>query len=194
MSLAYRTIGIKGNRIGCGKDTVTQLIISEMRKRGIILQHKKFATPIRDVLKVLTNFDQSFTETTEGKSVQIAKAGKTIGKLLQDIGSAMKHVIHDEVWIDAVYTGINDDDLVIFSDVRFPKELESVINRDGIIIEVRRSNQPELDNLAGRSSLHESETALKGCDVDIIINNDASIEELQASVSRIIDMFLLNKP
>lgn len=190
-SLNFNTIGVKGNRIGCGKDTVTLMIIRALEKANVMIQHKKFATPIREIVSVLTGIPTSVTETTEGKAMFIPKAGKTIGKLLQDIGTAMKQVVHDEVWIDAAFVGINDN--VIFSDVRFPKELQVVKERNGIIIEVRREGGPEINPLAGRSSLHESETALRGYEVDFVIENNGTVEELEAKVNKFVEQVLLKK-
>lgn len=189
-SLKFSTIGVKGNRIGCGKDTVTLMIMRALEKAGVVIRHKKFATPIREIVSILTGVPTSVTETTEGKAIFIPKAGKTIGKLLQDIGSAMKQAGHDEVWIDAAFVGI-DKDNVIFSDVRFPKELQVVKERNGIVIEVRREGGPEINPLAGRSSLHESETALRGCEVDFVIENNGTVEELEEKVNAFVEQILL---
>lgn len=190
-TLAFDTIGIKGNRIGCGKDTATEMIIECLRQKGISITHKKFATPIREITSIITGLPRQLTETTEGKAIFLPKAGKTVGKLLQEIGSAVKQIVHDEVWIDAVFVGVENNQYLIFSDVRFPKELQSVKKRNGIIIEIERDGEPDLNPLAGRSSLHESETALRDCKIDYTIKNNGTVDELREKIETLVNNVLI---
>lgn len=166
------------------------MIIEELAARNMQITHKKFATPIRDVVSTLTGLPISLTESTEGKAVFIEKAGKTVGKILQDVGSALKKVVHDEVWIDAAMCNVRPDENLIFSDVRFPKELETVKKRNGVVIEVRRCGSVEMNPLAGRSTLHESETALKDCEVDYVIENNGTVDDLRAQVRILLEKLL----
>lgn len=188
----YDIIGIRGSGIGCGKDTVTRLLMDELATHGYVYEHRKFADPIRDVIAILTGYDRAYTERTEGKATFIRKAGKTVGKLLQDVGSAMKQIVHDEVWVDAALVD-SDRSHLIFSDVRFPKELQAIKERGGTIIEVRRSKVVSDQVIAGRSVLHESETALNGIPSDIIIDNNGTIDDLCMQVSTVVDRLLRAK-
>jgi len=78
------------------------------------------------------------------------------------------------------------------TDMRFPNEMEAVVNRNGITIRVNRTpfrttetelgklsvvNQPEVDKLLGIQE-HPSEAALDDAEFDYTINNSGTLEDL----------------
>lgn len=113
-------------------------------------------------------------------SVKLIKL--TPRKILQLLGTeAGRQVIHPNIWVNSLMADYLEtrDDWVI-TDMRFPNELESVKNKNGITIRV---NRLETDYLAGT---HLSETALDDYEFDYIINNDGTLEDLIIKVKAIL--------
>ncbi len=115
----------------------------------------------------------------------------TVRELLQRVGTeAMRENIHNNVWINALFSeykpidrrsfGDPDDSNVIdpswiITDVRFPNEAKAIKDRGGLLIRVNRGNLTP--------SNHISETALDDYnDWDCVIYNNGSIADLVEAV------------
>jgi hypothetical protein len=106
---------------------------------------------------------------------------------------------HDDIWIASLENKMRKTtDNIVISDVRFPNEIKAIHNAGGKVIRVRRGPEPEWYDAAEsfnkgpvRNStwslskrkldsikIHASETAWVGGDIDIIIENNGTIDEL----------------
>ena len=70
----------------------------------------------------------------------------------------------------------------IITDVRYPNELQAIVDRGGITIKVER---PEVDKIL-HSQQHISETSLDNSTFDYVINNNSSVEDLVEKVKQIL--------
>ena len=123
----------------------------------------------------------------------------SVRELLQKIGTeAMRDGLHENVWVNALFAdykeeptnvlkseGYHLEDAYpnwIITDMRFPNEMEAVVEKGGITIRVVR-NQIRTGNLILE---HPSETALDGHTMHYEIINDGTIEDLIEKVKEIL--------
>ena len=113
---------------------------------------------------------------------------------------------HDDIWIASLENKLrtSKDDIVI-SDVRFSNEIKAIHNAGGKVVRIRRGPEPEWYQDAvnynlgpqtigwaiGKSSLekhkiHASEYSWVGGDIDIVIENDGSIDDLYQQIHNIL--------
>ncbi len=122
----------------------------------------------------------------------------TYRDFLQKLGTeAIRNVIHEDAWVNALFADYNKLDTFkggcsrtyddakytepdwIITDVRFPNEFKAVKDRRGINIRVTT-------NRAGILSKHISETALDHHKFDYVIDNSGSIPDLIDKVREIL--------
>jgi len=206
-------IGIVG-LMGVGKNTVAQYIVD---KYGF--QQDSFAKPLKDCLSAVFGWDRNMLEgvTEEDRKqreiVDIWWAEK-LG--IPDLSPrwAMQHWgtdlvrkrFHTDLWARSLENRLmkNIDKNVIISDCRFPNELESITNLNGVVINVTKGT-PEWMEYAiiynkgpernprwytakeklDKFKIHESEIALSGVKADYIIENTGTLEELYHRVDSI---------
>jgi hypothetical protein len=110
-----------------------------------------------------------------------------------------RHGFHDDIWIASVENKIRKTkDNIVISDVRFPNEIKAIHNAGGSVVRIKRGEDPEWYDAAvsvnagpnGNTTwsisksrleqlkIHASETAWVGGDIDHIISNDTTIDEL----------------
>lgn len=114
---------------------------------------------------------------------------------------------HDDIWIASLENKIRKtSDNVVISDVRFPNEIAAIRNAGGKVIRIKRGPEPEwyneavLYNKGPNSSvlwamtkerflkynIHASETAWIGCELDLVIDNDSTIDSLYQSIGQLL--------
>lgn len=132
----------------------------------------------------------------------------SVREFLQKLGTeAMRDGLHTNVWVNALFAdykpkpnkavaeflaaeglpqsmnaGETEIPNWIITDMRFPNEMEAVIDKDGITIRVVR-NQIRTGNLILE---HPSETALDGHTMHYEIINDGTIEDLVEKVREVL--------
>jgi hypothetical protein len=122
----------------------------------------------------------------------------SVREFLQKLGTeAMRDGLHENVWVNALFSDyvpvvkewdeFGNDTLVEYpfwciTDMRFPNELEAVVERKGITIRVTRPVKKNKNT----PRLHPSETALDNAKFDYEIINDAGIPELIEKVREIL--------
>lgn len=79
-------------------------------------------------------------------------------------------------WIDALFANLGDGHFVV-TDVRFPNEASSILDRRGHVIKITR---PGFDT--GAFNDHPSESEVDNCPFDWLVVNDGSIEDLREKV------------
>lgn len=124
----------------------------------------------------------------------------TIRMFLQKLGTeAMRDGLHTNVWVNALFADYKEEFISkgiggfhdprpsyksigfpnwIITDMRFPNEMEAVVEKNGITIRVNRPGISLLD--------HPSETSLDTAEFDYTIVNDSTIEDLVIKVREIL--------
>lgn len=123
---------------------------------------------------------------------------------LQLIGTdVLRAHFHDNIWIDSLeyrFRCHSENARVVISDARFRNEVDLIKKMNGKVIWVQRGELPEWwetatlahENAISRKimktkykDVHESEWNWAGYDVDYVIKNDGSIEDLAKKVAEI---------
>jgi hypothetical protein len=110
---------------------------------------------------------------------------------------------HDDIWIASVENKMRKTtDNIVISDVRFPNEIKAIHNAGGKVIRVKRGPEPDwydaavsmnkgqVGNMTWALSkhkienlgIHASETAWVGGDIDLVIENNGTIDELYEAI------------
>ena len=113
---------------------------------------------------------------------------------------------HDDIWIASLENKLrNSKDDIVISDCRFPNEIKSIKDAGGIVVRVVRGDEPEwyqdaVDMNAGdrcmtymtakvrmqKLGIHASETAWVGTKFDLILDNNATIDDLYLQVKSLV--------
>ena len=105
--------------------------------------------------------------------------------LLQLIGTNLfREQLHPNTWVNASFANYLNN-AWIFTDVRFPNELEAIKKRNGITIRINRGLVERTGKMIQEPE-HISETALDNAKFDYVIENDGTIEELIEQVKKIL--------
>lgn len=157
----YADVGLIG-LAGSGKDTIADIICDALRYNRV-----SFALSLKELCKSM------------GWDGQKDHKGR---KLLQDVGMSFREY-SDDIWVNKTASTLTDNMSYVFTDVRFANEAEYIRKvRNGTIIRVIR---PSLElNVAHQ---HISETGQKLIEVDHIIINDGSIDDLKEKILNILN-------
>lgn len=113
---------------------------------------------------------------------------------------------HDDIWIASVENKMRKTtDNIVISDVRFPNEIKAIHNAGGLVVRIKRGPEPEwyqdaANMNAGRSNMswlmsktrmeqlgiHASETAWVGGEIDHVVSNDGSIDDLFTQIRNLL--------
>jgi hypothetical protein len=113
---------------------------------------------------------------------------------------------HDDIWIASLENKLRTSkDNIVISDVRFPNEIKAIHNAGGKVIRVKRGPEPEwyehavnfnagphrLGWAIGKDALdkakvHASEYSWVGGDIDIVIENNGTIDDLYKQIHNIL--------
>lgn len=114
------------------------------------------------------------------------------GKLMQFLGLHMRETHGDNFWIDRLNEHLkacNNVNIVV-TDLRFPNELEYCKKNNFYIIRVKRYEDLRKESMVGRSSIHESETALDKTsdeEFDYVLENNGTLEELKLKLTGVLN-------
>jgi hypothetical protein len=117
-----------------------------------------------------------------------------------------RRAFHDDIWIASLENKLrNSKDDVVISDCRFPNEIKSIKAAGGIVVRVVRGPEPDwyndaVDMNAGdrcitymtakvrmqKLGIHASETAWVGTKFDLVLDNNATIDDLFAQVKSLV--------
>lgn len=167
---------------------------------------KKFAGKLKTIASLLTGIpvekfeDQEFKKSYLGAEWGTVESNPlnavpvfeniefnhlmSIREFLQKLGTeAMRDGLHTNVWVNALMCDYRGPKLSeynpsnwIITDVRFPNELEAIVERKGITIRVHRDIHDGKARIS--KNPHVSETAIDNAKFDYEIINDGSIEDL----------------
>lgn len=113
---------------------------------------------------------------------------------------------HDDIWIASLENKMRKTkDNIVISDVRFPNEIKAIHNAGGIVVRIKRGADPEwfqdaVNMNAGKSNMswlisktrmeklgiHASETSWVGGDIDFVIENDSTVDELFSKIEDLV--------
>lgn len=172
-------IGISG-KIGSGKSTLATELEKLLKAKNFKVVQRNFADELKQYVAKRFNFDIYLCYSQQGKNKTVF-GGKTVGQLLQDVGTAEREVDED-FWIKAVDSFIakktrraieeklESHMVFIISDVRFENEA----NWLGDQFIVRLEGDPgQVAAQTNRNIAHVSETALDNYEkFDLILNTE----------------------
>ncbi len=194
-----RTVIAFAGRCGAGKDASADALA---RRLGFV--NVKFAQPLKDAAALLFGLPaECFSDRALKDAPHAALRGSSPRQVLQWLGTdVMQHGLQSagllpgigrRFWAvrlaDAIDALPAECGRVVVSDMRFPHELELLRERFGGTHPAHRLVAVRLERPAGAGSSaaadHESESAVDGMDVDAVLRNDGTLEQLEASVLRL---------
>jgi hypothetical protein len=189
-----------------GKDTVAEIIT----RHNPIWKVKKFSGKLKQVASILTGIppsmfeDQKFKEQVlhgwdrkrwEGRlqingevHADYYTKETTVRDFLQRLGTdAIRNVLHENAWVNALFSEYYNTDNWIITDCRFPNEYEAVKNWGGVVIRVDRPNITPVN-------AHVSETALDLYEFDYTIVNKGTLEDLEETTLMVYENIISYAP
>ncbi len=171
-------VGISG-KIGSGKTTLAKNLKKLLEARRFKVYERSFADELKQAVAREYKFDVQLCYSQEGKNVVPNGCNVSVGRLLQQYGTAQRE-INPSVWIDAVDDFIiaNSEQeqeyigkVFIVPDVRFENEAEW-LSESNVLVRLNGDPQRVFENTT-RDKNHISETALDNYDgFDLVINTD----------------------
>lgn len=191
--------------IGSGKDTAADYLVNFHGFR-----RDSFASTLKDAIAAIFGWDRTLLEgrTQESREWRDQEDKWWSNRLempitprwiLQNWGTEVcRRGFHDDIWIASLENKIRKTkDNIVISDVRFPNEIKAIHNARGLVIRVKRGEDPPWFDHAfnymqgpktlgwaiGKSALdmakvHASEYSWVGGDIDFTVSNDGSIDDL----------------
>jgi hypothetical protein len=207
-------IGVCGF-IGSGKDTIADYLTNFHGFR-----RESFANSLKDAVSMVFGWDRTMLE---GRTKQAREWREQVDPwwaerlnmphltprwVLQYWGTEVcRRGFHDNIWITSLENKLrNSKDNIVISDCRFPNEIKSIKDANGIVIRVKRGAEPDwyqdaVNMNAGdrnmsyaissermkRTKIHASETAWVGTNFDYELDNNGTIDDLFMQIKSIID-------
>ena len=196
-------IGLVGF-IGSGKGTVGDIL----EQKGFIKD--SFAKPLKDACAVMFGWSRELLEgdtemsrkwREEPDSYWSEKFGRefTPREALQKMGTeAGRDVFHKDIWVISLLNRAKGKDVVV-TDVRFQNEIKYIQDNGGIVIRVKRGEDPiwfshlekiQLDTERTKfmqfENIHKSEWDWVGCEFNYTIANNGTIQDLGKDVERVL--------
>jgi hypothetical protein len=206
-------IGVCGF-IGSGKDTIADYLTNFHGFR-----RESFANSLKDAVAHVFGWDRTMLE---GRTKQAREWREQVDPwwaerldmphltprwILQYWGTEVcRSGFHDDMWIASLENKLrNSKDDIVISDCRFPNEIKSIKKSGGIVIRVKRGDEPTwyedaINMNAGdrhmsysiskerikKLGIHASETAWVGTKFDYVLDNNTTIDNLFAQVKDLV--------
>uniref|UniRef100_A0A6C0JX24 Deoxynucleoside monophosphate kinase n=1 Tax=viral metagenome TaxID=1070528 RepID=A0A6C0JX24_9ZZZZ len=134
---------------GSGKNTVANILKEEYN-----FQQSSFATKLKDIVAILFNWPRDllegiteesriFRETKDEYWSNILERDVTPRFVLQYIGTNIFRVhFHSDFWIHSLFSELDLTKNNVISDVRFRNEILAIKDYGGIILRVKRGDDP----------------------------------------------------
>ena len=200
--------------IGSGKDTAADYLVNFHGFR-----RDSFANTLKDAVANVFGWDRTLLEgrTAEARawreevdtwwSERLNMPNLTPRWILQYWGTEVcRQGFHDDIWIASVENKMRKTtDNIVISDVRFPNEIRAIHNAGGIVIWVQRGELPSWHIMAAKANngdtfaaeklkalgVHTSETAWVGKDIDHVISNNTTIDDLYKQIKNLVEDHLV---
>ena len=199
-------IGLVG-LIGGGKDTAADYLVS---KHGF--QRDSFAAPLKDAVASIFNWDREllegrtdasrvWREQTDAWWSQRLNMDITPRWVLQQWGTEVaRTAFHNDVWVASMDNRLRGKSNIVITDCRFRNEIATIHNSGGKIFRISRGKDPSwvkeaidwqnagADIRTIPASLpHASEWSWLTCDIDGVIDNNGTVNELHERLNQAID-------
>lgn len=167
-----RIIGITGPA-GAGKDLVASMLPGAHRIA--------FADPLYEGLSAMLGIPEALLRSRATKETPLAGLGKSPRQLLQSLGTEWgRQMVCSDVWLQAAYwrwekAAAAGHGLIVVPDVRFENESRLIHDQGG---EVWLIHRPGVEPV----SAHVSEAGISLGQIDRLIVNDGSVEQLRERV------------
>lgn len=201
--------------IGSGKDTASDYLVNFHGFR-----RDSFANTLKDAVAAVFGWDRILLEgrTQEARAwreevdtwwaERLEIPHLTPRWVLQYWGTdVLRNHFHDDIWIASVENKLRKTkDHIVISDVRFPNEIQAIHGANGLVVRVKRGQDPEwyqdaLNMNKGPTNMswaiskqrmielniHASETSWVGGNIDFIITNDSTIDELFQQLKNLVE-------
>jgi hypothetical protein len=200
--------------IGSGKDTAADYLVNFHGFR-----RDSFANTLKDAVAAVFGWDRVLLEgrTKEAREWREQRDEWWSNRLGQDITprrilqywgtEVCRQGFHDDIWIASLENKIRKTgDNIVISDVRFPNEIKAIHNSGGLVVRVKRGDDPEWyqdavnmnsgpTNMSWAISkmriehlgIHASETAWVGKDIDLEIDNNGTIDDLFSQIRNLVE-------
>jgi hypothetical protein len=174
-------VGFTG-RAGAGKTSICKMISHGARKsKKISTKELAFATPLKKVVGKIFDWSPARIEHGKGeidkKWSEIFKTEVTPRSMLQKIGMAFRTEVDPDFWVKLIQNEVakisdkgSKDVVVLFSDVRFPNEVDFIKSQGGILVKVLRPGELIPAD-------HPSEKYWNEFEADLIWHNNLSLED-----------------
>lgn len=192
--------------IGSGKDTAANYLVENHGFR-----RDSFANTLKDAVACVFGWDRTLLEgrtkesrewreqTDEWWSKRLDMNITPRGVLQYWGTDVCRNHFHDDIWIASLENKMRKTrDNIVISDVRFPNEIKAIHNAGGIVVRIKRGQDPEWFSAAraynrgpdanpewslsksklDRLKVHASEYSWVGGDIDFEITNDTTIDDL----------------
>jgi hypothetical protein len=201
--------------IGSGKDTAADYLVNFHGYR-----RDSFANTLKDAVACVFGWDRVLLEgrTKEARewreqvdtwwATRLNMPNLTPRLMLQLWGTEVcRNGFHDDIWIASLENKMRKTtDNIVISDVRFPNEIKAIHNADGIVVRIKRGDDPvwyqdavnmnegkgnmswllSTDKLK-RLGIHASETSWVGGNIDHIVYNDTTIDALFDQIKNLVE-------
>lgn len=201
--------------IGSGKDTAADYLVNFYEFR-----RDSFANTLKDAVSAVFGWDRVLLEgrTKQARdwreqvdtwwAQRLDMPNLTPRWVLQNWGTEVcRNAFHDDIWIASLENKMRKTtDNIVISDVRFPNEIKAIHEAGGIVVRVKRGEDPAWYDAAVSANagpdgnatwslsktkleqlkIHASETAWVGGDIDYVVNNDSSIDDLFEQIKNLV--------
>ena len=201
--------------IGSGKDTAADYLVNFHGYR-----RDSFANTLKDAVACVFGWDRTLLEgrTTQARewreqvdawwAERLNMPNLTPRLMLQLWGTEVCRTgFHDDIWIASLENKMRKTtDNIVISDVRFPNEIKAIHNAGGIVVRIKRGEDPEWYDAAisvnagpngnatwslskallNQLNIHASETAWVGRDIDYTVYNDTTIDALFDQIKNLV--------
>ena len=200
--------------IGSGKDTAADYLVNFHGYR-----RDSFANTLKDAVACVFGWDRTLLEgrTTEARewreqvdtwwAERLNMPQLTPRWVLQYWGTdVLRKIFHDDIWIASLENKMRKTgDNIVISDVRFPNEIKAIHSAGGIVVRIKRGNDPDwyqdaVNMNEGRGNMswlmstdklkklgiHASETSWVGGSIDHTVYNDTTIDALFEQIKNLV--------
>jgi len=200
--------------IGAGKDTAADYLVNTHEFR-----RDSFANTLKDAVACVFGWDRTLLEgrTKEAREWREQRDEWWSNRLGMDITprwilqywgtDVCRKSFHNDIWIASLENKIRKTgDNIVISDVRFPNEIDAIHNASGLVVRIKRGNDPKwfsdaqaynrgpngnanwalskgkLDKL----KIHASEYSWVGGKIDHTVYNDSTIDQLYEQIESLV--------
>ena len=180
-------IGLHG-KMGVGKSTIADCLVSVLNdKFSISSCIKSFALPVYKVISIV--FDMPIEEIKRNKKTLVRPRDftslKSYRELLQSVGMELRDIVHEDIWINALFGSDNMNVLQdwtadykwwIIDDLRFQNEFYRIRSMGGKLIKIERDIQNNISEDILNNGSEVDLDLISSDEWDIVLNNNTPLD------------------